>query len=63
MRCESAIDSHRGGGIEASQDENLTARQQCAVEFDAGVFRGCADEDDRAVLVIGQRTSPTAVRR
>lgn len=42
------------GFVEALEDEDLGPGQEGAVEFEAGVLRGGADQDDRAVLDVGQ---------
>jgi hypothetical protein len=42
------------GGVEPVEDEHLAAGEERAVEFEAGVLGGGADEDDRAVFDVGQ---------
>jgi hypothetical protein len=43
-----------GGVVETFQDEHLAAGEQRTVELEAGVLGRRADEDDRAVLDVGQ---------
>jgi hypothetical protein len=44
----------QGGFVEAFEDEDLGAGEEGAVEFEARVLRGGADQGDRAVLDVGQ---------
>ena len=38
------------------KDQNLRAAEQCGVEFKARILGRRANEDDRAILNIGQET-------
>ena len=44
----------QGGLVQAAQDHDLAARQEGAVQLEARVLGGRADQDDRPVLDIGQ---------
>ncbi|MET8772118.1 hypothetical protein [Streptomyces sp. NPDC004658] len=44
----------QGGFVEAFEDEDLGAGEEGAVEFEARVLRGGADQGDRAVLDVGE---------
>ena len=59
QRCVEAVlrpADERGerGVVEAFEDEHLAARQQCRVQFEAGVLGGRADKHDRAVFDVRQ---------
>jgi hypothetical protein len=41
--------------VQAFQDKYLGAREKCSVEFEAGVLRCRTDQDDGAVLDVGQK--------
>jgi len=53
-RFGAAREGAERGVVEALQDEDLAAGQQGADEFEAGVLRGRADEDDGAVFDVGK---------